>query len=1087
MQQASHHLYCSGLCCCWRPIKPLVVNDDADDDSDSWPWPNAANEPVPNPFDCDAWDADTISAYSIVIMGENAPCSVVLLCGRAPRFNYQLKVEEYVLQLQRRTLTWHPDWSSITGAFHMMLLGDEPSMMCRVAVLAEGGLDIAGMRAVASHGRPAPTPPPWLEPLRNRCRQLLLLDALSSLCVPLAPMPNPIRLEAAFSAYEEDTEPLRLVGREVLHLLACMAAFTTRPFDDAEAVQSAALCFTRRARLANVVAQSGLLMYADAHFVSREAAAGICEALVGAAFCEPGGSFASAAGVWHWLRNLQAAEQLPNELAPALAHLGGARRPYLGRTPTYSELTELELEDGIMALQVKYIDIGLAQYRLCGARGQELRLDVPGASWQSIEFDRKAETFVSPSLVNEDGSCRPLPNKVCSFLRRQPLAALTNKPKRQDTNTMTYTALRELRGGTLEVHYVKHGLRRYRRRWSGSLGTEIDADDVERHLVYSEEKKALISPSISGSEIPNKVAEWVQCKLVNLADLAVASRSSRKPDEGVDDTVTSDDVASFTSQQGVKYTLCLTNADVGIAYVAIKENGPPAGEELVYRADVKKWMTCDECFLPPHAAEWLRKHSRSLQGTRMGNAVLKGWLEKHCVAPWINAPAFVAARLPRVGGTDVAKVQASLRHCFRNPMLLAQALTHPSRADAMTPSYQCLAAIGTAVLELEVSKKLLGVGCTSSRAANFAVSADMQWPPIDPQSTDAGHAKETAPCPFAQVQQSKTAYCSHVSYANTCVLLNLHETLLDSSEELVTRVREFAELVRSRCGWNRLFRHGAPRALGDSFLACVGAVAVDGAAQPTDVEQLADMHLEHCKGAERVCLDGLVQAQKVSAGSCSADDGVKGSVPSVAAPSPPPPSSEGASASAGAQTAVQRMMPEEKRVADDGKAYTYAEFVCHYGEREAKAKWAEGLIVLSALVPPPPPPFPEGASASAGAQHAAEQQQIGHVRFVQVCEPAGAGTSPRSPLLCAALGVGSSDAHIPEPVEGDVEEQCNMLDNATSTGTAGSERGPFYCDACNKQLNGPRQLVDHKLGKTHSKNMMKITVGKKHMNNDAGF
>merc|ERR1712217_137411 len=36
---------------------------------------------------------------------------------------------------------------------------------------------------------------------------------------------------------------------------------------------------------------------------------------------------------------------------------------------------------------------------------------------------------------------------------------------------------------------------------------------------------------------------------------------------------------------------------------------------------------------------------------------------------------------------------------------------------------------------------------------------------------------------------------------------------------------------------------------------------------------------------------------------------------------------------------VQWIMPEEKRVADDGQAYTYAEFVAYYGEREAKAKW----------------------------------------------------------------------------------------------------------------------------------------------------
>ena len=51
---------------------------------------------------------------------------------------------------------------------------------------------------------------------------------------------------------------------------------------------------------------------------------------------------------------------------------------------------------------------------------------------------------------------------------------------------------------------------------------------------------------------------------------------------------------------------------------------------------------------------------------------------------------------------------------------------------------------------------------------------------------------------------------------------------------------------------------------------------------------------------------------------------------------------------------------EERRIAGDGRAYTFREFLAHYGEEWGKSKWS-----AAQNTPPPAPPLQAGVQAAA--------------------------------------------------------------------------------------------------------------------------
>ena len=80
--------------------------------------------------------------------------------------------------------------------------------------------------------------------------------------------------------------------------------------------------------------------------------------------------------------------------------------------------------------------------------------------------------------------------------------------------------------------------------------------------------------------------------------------------------------------------------------------------------------------------------------------------------------------------------------------------------------------------------------------------------------------------------------------------------MIQASSELQKSVRSFAKAVSRSSNdanpWDRLLCHDAPRALGDTFLACLGAIVLDGAQgcqsySYLDAKKVLEWHVVNCK------------------------------------------------------------------------------------------------------------------------------------------------------------------------------------------------------------------------------------------------
>ena len=166
----------------------------------------------------------------------------------------------------------------------------------------------------------------------------------------------------------------------------------------------------------------------------------------------------------------------------------------------------------------------------------------------------------------------------------------------------------------------------------------------------------------------------------------------------------------WTTLQDMTYILRseLINDGVGVVYVVCMEESTSEPQEVRYWECDKSWRTVAGEELPEQAVKWLSHHNKVLHDRAQGPAILTRWCAVHAAAPWLKEPLFVSQVLQKSGSPDVAELQGLLNYRFRNTMLLAQALTHPSAVGALTPCYQRLAAVGEAVVEFYVTRRLVG-------------------------------------------------------------------------------------------------------------------------------------------------------------------------------------------------------------------------------------------------------------------------------------------------------------------------------------------------------------------------------------------
>ena len=858
-----------------------------------WPFtpPNDGTSEVLHTRDMSEWGS-SVFVYALHVPGEPMERSygfVGDLCLSSsfpgelhPAFNYYLKYEDRQLELEAEACSWKPDYVDIVRDFHCLATrrpggaASVSSVPLAVSLLSPGrsdpesgcAFDLSAMQEVHLCDQDLDMVL-WVLRMLERLRRL---ETLIFAFAPTVPAPNPMKLEAVFGearASADAREALSVAGAGALQLMAALAAYAKNPWDTAEQLKARAGNAIKEERLALLLVQSRLPDICRRSVSSQREAATMLEALVGAHRLEA--DFFSVAKLWQWLTGT-------NEFAPALLHLGGSKS-FLGRTESYTELWEGELQQlrqlitvpesalspdeeersGALLL-VRYVNYDDAIYRRTSVCGEELRPDTQDARWERVVWDPNIGTYCSPSMKDSQGRCKPLPNKVTAWLRGRAFGALV-RIKKCETNTPYYTDLRETLDGELHVLFKDYGVLKYLRPDDddGTLGVEQsgkgDAKEL-RTLGYSEENKTLLSQSMVRCALPNKVVEWLH-GLRSLAQIISGKKSST-----VENAVTTeaDGSATWISNQ-VRYTCWTEPTQYGGVYVAQVEDSQER-QELSYSEVRKQWEVSvgkpwwkpgneDKNIhknweaVPATAIAWISKYTHELGSIDTVAARLAR-------APWLHAPAAFLKYFPHMATLQLVDIEKALQHNFRNPQLLVEALTHGSVVQATTPSCERLAVLGEAATQSYIGAQLVQkaqfpTAATATKdpacqqAMAFAMPRELQI-----ECVQKSHEPAAVCMDIESLRQRLLACCNHVSYAYTCVKLNLHKALHHNAEELKPAVKRFAKAVGRGAKWEELIARGAPKALGDVFLACVGAVVLDGGGNEADT--LLDTHMQYCLG-----------------------------------------------------------------------------------------------------------------------------------------------------------------------------------------------------------------------------------------------
>ena len=804
-----------------------------------------------------------------------------------PAFNYCFKCGDRQLDLRAKACSWQPGCVDIVQRFHCLATGRSggPAAPLAIALLShehsesESGcvLNLRAMEEILESGEPFAGLPRWLlcdqqlDTLLWALERLRRFETLVLCFAPTIPAPNPMKLKVVFSEESVDADArqaLSIAGAGALQFMAVLAAYTENPWNTVEQLKALAGDVIKEERLALLLVNSHLLDTCGRSVASQKEAATILEALVGAHLLEA--DFFSVAKLWEWLTGY-------NEFGPALLHLGGSR-PFSGRTESYTELWEGEPEQlrklitipksacvpgeeerADALLLVRYVDYDDAIYRRTGVCGEELRPDTQDARWERVVWDPNLGTYCSPSMKDSCGRRRPLANKVNAWLRGRAFGALVKIKKNGDTPD--YTDIHESLDGVLHVLYKKYGVHKYFRRNGETIGVEQSSKDDAKEfqlLGFSEENKTLLSQSMEREPLPKKVVEWLY-DMRSLAEITYI----KKP-EAVEHAVTTeaDGTATWISNH-VQYTCWKMPAKDGGVYVASVGGGKPT--ELSFSEVRKQWevivgepwwkssgegydSTWNWAAVPAAAIAWISEDFHEL-----------GWPARLAKAPWLNSPVNFLKCVPQEITRPLAEIEQALQHDFRNRQLLVEAITHGSVIQATTPSCERLAILGEAATQSYISAELVRMAqfptaATATKdvpcqqAVAFAMPRELQIRNTQTKTAEWLMPPEPqASCEnIESLRQRLLACCNHVSYAYSCVKLGLDKALHHNAAELKPAVKGFAKAVRGGATLEELIVRGAPKALGDIFLACIGAMVLDGPAWSRAHAKVLEKHMQFC-------------------------------------------------------------------------------------------------------------------------------------------------------------------------------------------------------------------------------------------------
>ena len=803
-------------------------------------------------------------------------------------------------------------------------------------------------------------------------------------------------------------------------------------------------------------------------------------ALVGAYAGEKGGDFYSVVKLWEWLT---ADEQKAtrgdeksdtDELKTSNRYVDSDATKYKGRTPTYERFSQVvDPEDGTPELHVKYEKLGVARYRRADVQkkrdhSQYEVKNSPEKGWMDIHYDHRQATYVwrAFQVPDDQNNYLPaaLPNKVQCWLRGTSAAALINF-KRCGSPTLTHESLCEKKDGSLHVQYQGGGLFRYTRCPQGGLGFEESispekGESCKSPIWYSENpgEKTLLSEisahsdSQEGAPLPNKVTEWLMTgkSLFQIGSVVAANAS------GDDVKVTSeheaDHITWISNAEGDSehWKCCREHVGCAIIFVAGKlvEN-EFCLEELIYKGQAAE--TENGTVMPERVIKWMKKHPER----KCDERVFKEYIEqqrKRDTPLCTLAPLQMQGCFPQLPSIDLGHVEKALHHSFSNRMLLAEALLHSTgKHDSMTPDFQRLAFVGNAVAEQLVTRILVesaqfSTCATLSRrdklvdASTFAVgpnasleernlTPEYEWPQEQKGVSYGADWPAIDDIDLSSPEKFRKVYnacCNNVAYARTCVELGLYKGMLQGSKDLSRSIHSFVKAVaRSKedesaeKGWMRLLRHDAPRALGNVFIACLGATIMDGAQgvqeySYLDARKVLAQHIKDCKDMP-----------------------------------------------------VMEVLPDKKENQSDGSWEMLKDLLKDGGN----------TLDGKQLAPPPPLCVPWGTSdpipvLTVPAPPKPEEEQL-HAALtltdVHCCyvddDALTFARSPRTALLRVP--------YMDMPREDYNQDDESTEDDADETNGPPENGAAKYCPDCEMWLNGPIQWEDHKIGKKHKKNVKK--------------
>ena len=836
--------------------------------------------------------------------------------------------------------------------------------------------------------------------------------------------------------------------------------------------------------------------------VESDTAVKMLFALVGAYAGEKGGDFYSVAKVWEWLtvNELKATslakvwhrvrEWLDTDFCDELKifnrYVHSEAVKYKGRTPTYERIWQVvDPDDGTLELHVKYEELGVVYYRRADVlkKKPHSRYKVkkyPEKGWNPIQYDYRQETYVCCAFRVPDSQNNyypaPLPNKVQCWLRGKSAAALINY-KRCGSTTLVHESLCERKDGSLHVRYQGLGLFRYTRCPQGGLGFEESmspekGESSKSPIFYSENpcEKTLFSPLCAEQPLPNKVTEWLMTgkSLIQLVSIVAANAS------GDNVKVTSeheaDHITWIRGGDGEHWKCCREHAGCAIIFVAGKlvEN-KYCLEELIYQGQRAK--TENGTVMPEKVVKWMKKHPER----KCDERVFKEYAEqqrKRDVTLCMPAPVQMQGCFPQLPCIDLDHLEKALHHSFSNCMLLAEALLHSTgNHDSKTPDFQRLAFLGNAVAEQLVISILtenaqFSTCATLSRkgkpanACTFAVGPNAslkehnltpkyEWPeeqiPFFERRYDCNVGCDIDLSGSEKIRKVYNACCNNVAYARTCVELGLHKGMLHESKDLSRSIHSFAKAVaRSKedesaeKGWERLLRHDAPRALGNVFIACLGAIVMDGAhslseCSYSDARKLLIQHIRDCKDMP------VMEALPVKKEN-QFDDSWE---------------------------IVEAFSLKKENQFDD--SWEIVQQIVNDGGNTLDGKQ------LAPVSPPcvpcvtshPTPVLTVPAPSKPEEVHLHKALVLTDVHWLYVDD--GALTCARSPRT-ALLRAPYMDLPREEYLQDDDSIPADDADDTNGSRENGASK---YCPDCEMWLNGPTQWEEHKAGKKHKKNVKK--------------